>query len=42
MRDTIILGAGLAGMSTAYHLKTGWELFEKEDHPGGLEGHGRR
>ena len=36
MRDTVILGAGLAGMSVAYHLRGGYELFEREDHPGGL------
>ena len=32
----VILGAGLAGLSTAYHLKYGYTLFEKELEPGGL------
>lgn len=36
MQKTVILGAGLSGMSTAYHLKKNYEIFEKEDHPGGL------
>jgi protoporphyrinogen oxidase len=36
MRDTVILGAGLAGMSTAYHLKSGYEIIERESAPGGL------
>jgi len=36
MRDTVILGAGLAGLSTAYHLKSDWEIFEKNNYPGGL------
>ncbi len=32
----VILGAGLAGLSTAYHLKKGYALFEKETEPGGM------
>jgi UDP-galactopyranose mutase len=31
-----ILGAGLAGLSAAYHLETSYELYEAEDSPGGL------
>jgi len=32
-----ILGAGLAGLSTAYHLKNrDYIIFEKDSHPGGL------
>ena len=27
---TVILGAGLAGLSAAYHLREGYEIFEKE------------
>ena len=33
---TAILGAGLAGLSTAYHLGRGCPLFEKEDEVGGM------
>jgi len=33
---TIILGAGLAGLSTAYHLRQGYSLLEKENSPGGM------
>lgn len=36
MRNTVILGAGLAGMSTAYYLGNDYELFEKKAHSGGL------
>jgi len=36
MQKTVILGAGLSGISTAHHLKKNYEIFEKEDHPGGL------
>lgn len=36
MNQTVILGAGLAGMSTAHHLAGEYELFEREDRPGGL------
>ena len=32
---TIILGAGLAGLSTSYHLNHACEIFEKQDHSGG-------
>ena len=31
-----ILGAGLAGLSTAYHLKKDYEIFESEAEAGGL------
>jgi protoporphyrinogen oxidase len=34
--DTIILGAGLAGLSAAYHMKSGYSLFEKDDEIGGM------
>jgi UDP-galactopyranose mutase len=36
---TLILGAGLTGLSTAWHLKKkniNYQIFEKEDTPGGL------
>ncbi|MFH1379846.1 MAG: FAD-dependent oxidoreductase [bacterium] len=36
MNNTIILGAGLTGLSSAYHLKKDYKLFEKEPLPGGL------
>ncbi len=32
----IILGAGLAGLSAAYHLKENYEIFERHDRIGGL------
>ncbi len=32
----LILGAGLSGLSTAYHLKDNYIIFEKEDRVGGL------
>ena len=32
----IILGAGLAGLSAAHHLKKDYQIFEKEVSPGGL------
>ena len=32
----VILGAGLAGLSTAYHFGKGCQVFEAEDTPGGL------
>jgi len=35
-RDVLILGAGLAGLSTAYHLGGGYRLVEKTDRVGGL------
>jgi len=31
----VILGAGLAGLSAAYHLSSPYEVFEKESDPGG-------
>lgn len=34
--DIVILGAGLAGLSAAYHLKYDYTLFEKEMEPGGM------
>jgi protoporphyrinogen oxidase len=34
--ETLILGAGLSGLSAAYHLGTGYHLLEKSDRPGGL------
>lgn len=34
--DIVILGAGLAGLSAAYHLKQDYALFEKEQEPGGM------
>lgn len=36
MSQIVILGAGLAGLSAAYHLKEDYEIFEKEDKVGGL------
>ncbi len=39
MADVVILGAGLTGLSAAYHLeKAGieYEIYEKSDRPGGL------
>lgn len=35
-RDVLVLGAGLAGLSAALHLKLGYRLIEKADRPGGL------
>jgi len=32
---TIVLGAGLAGLSSSYHLKHDCEIIEKQDHCGG-------
>ncbi|MBU4313144.1 MAG: FAD-dependent oxidoreductase [Candidatus Omnitrophica bacterium] len=34
--DIVILGAGLAGLSTAYHLQKGYSLYEMESEPGGM------
>jgi protoporphyrinogen oxidase len=37
--DVVILGAGLTGLSAAYHLEQAgieYEIFEKSDRPGGL------
>ena len=40
MAEIIIIGAGLTGLSTAYHLEkqgfTDFQIFEKENVPGGL------
>lgn len=36
MTHTTILGAGLAGLSAAYHLRDGYEIFEQESEVGGL------
>lgn len=40
MADVVILGAGLSGLSTAYHLEQqgfyDYRIFEKNDRPGGL------
>jgi protoporphyrinogen oxidase len=35
-RKVVILGAGLAGLSAAYHLRRGYRLVEREARPGGL------
>jgi len=34
--ETLILGAGLAGLSAAYHLEGGFHIIEKSERPGGL------
>lgn len=36
MEKVVILGAGLSGLSAAYHLKKNYEIFEKEEKVGGL------
>ncbi len=36
MTQTTILGAGLTGLSAAYHLRDGYEIFEQESEVGGL------
>lgn len=36
MKNTVIIGAGITGLSVAYHLKTPYVILEKEDTPGGL------
>lgn len=36
MTKVIILGAGLSGLSAAYHLKENYEIFDKEEKVGGL------
>ncbi|GAK59931.1 putative amine oxidase [Candidatus Vecturithrix granuli] len=36
MTQTTILGAGLTGLSAAYHLRDGYEIFEQEAEVGGL------
>jgi len=35
-QNIVILGAGLAGLSTAFFLKKDYQIFEKEAAPGGL------
>ena len=35
-KKIVIIGAGLAGLSCAYHLKNDYEIYEKEKEPGGL------
>ncbi|MFN3966197.1 MAG: protoporphyrinogen/coproporphyrinogen oxidase [Endomicrobiia bacterium] len=34
--NNIIIGAGITGLSTAYHLKNNYLILEKENTPGGL------
>ena len=36
MIQTSILGAGLTGLSAAYHLQEGYDIFEQESEAGGL------
>lgn len=36
VKSTIIIGAGLTGLSTAHHLKDNYTLFEKAFAPGGV------
>lgn len=36
MSKVVILGAGLSGLSAAYHLQENYEIFEKEEKVGGL------
>jgi len=36
MAKIVILGAGLAGLSAAYHLKEDYQIYEKEQEIGGL------
>lgn len=36
MGETLILGAGLTGLSCAYHLNQPYQLVEKESEPGGV------
>ena len=36
MTKVIILGAGLSGLSAAYHLKENYEIFDREEKGGGL------
>ncbi len=35
-KKIVIVGAGLAGLSAAFHIKKDFEIFEKEAQPGGL------
>lgn len=34
--ETVIIGSGLAGLSAAYHLESGYDLFEKDNEIGGM------
>jgi len=36
VENTIILGAGLAGLSTAFHLQENYQIFERESEVGGV------
>jgi protoporphyrinogen oxidase len=36
MGEVVIAGGGLAGLSAAYHLGSGWRLVERDDRVGGL------
>ncbi|MFP4082403.1 MAG: protoporphyrinogen/coproporphyrinogen oxidase [Candidatus Aminicenantes bacterium] len=36
MSEIVILGAGLSGLSAAYHLKKDYDIYEKEEKVGGL------
>lgn len=36
MKRIAILGAGLTGLSTAYHLRDGYDVFEQDSRAGGL------
>ena len=36
MSKVVILGAGLSGLSAAYHLEEDYEILEKEEKVGGL------
>lgn len=36
MSEIVIIGAGLTGLSAAYHLGEGYVVLEKEERPGGL------
>jgi protoporphyrinogen oxidase len=36
IEPVLILGGGLAGLSTAFHLRRPWLLVEKESRVGGL------
>ena len=36
MSQIVILGAGLAGLSAAYHIKSDYQIYDKNDNIGGL------
>ena len=36
MAETLILGAGLTGLSAAFHLGSGFRIVERDDRPGGF------